>query len=111
MMRLRFVHAVGSSVTSLRSGGSGMSAEVLRLHEVGVYRDQSMLLRNVNWTIRDSESWVVVGPNGGAPPVRGWRPGSLTGRSRARERGFFAARTGEEKPPRRRWGPGLTAQP
>jgi iron complex transport system ATP-binding protein len=41
-----------------------MSAEVLRLHEVGVYRDQSMLLRNVNWTIRDSESWVVVGPNG-----------------------------------------------
>src|ERR1022692_244967 len=64
MMRLRFVHAVGSSVTSLRWGGSGMSAEVLRLHDVGVYRDQSMLLRNVNWIFRDSESWVVVGPNG-----------------------------------------------
>jgi iron complex transport system ATP-binding protein len=41
-----------------------MSAEVLRLHDVGVYRDQSMLLRNVNWIVRDSESWVVVGPNG-----------------------------------------------
>ena len=41
-----------------------MSAEVLRLREVGVWRDQSMLLRDVNWTVRDDEAWVVVGPNG-----------------------------------------------
>jgi iron complex transport system ATP-binding protein len=41
-----------------------MSAEVLRLHGVGVCRDRSMLLRDVNWAVRDDESWVIVGPNG-----------------------------------------------
>ncbi len=41
-----------------------MSAEVLDLRGVGVYRDQSMLLRDVDWTVRDDESWVIVGPNG-----------------------------------------------
>ncbi len=41
-----------------------MSAEVLRLRDVGVCREQSMLLRSVTWTVRDNESWVVVGPNG-----------------------------------------------
>jgi iron complex transport system ATP-binding protein len=41
-----------------------MSAEVLRLHAVGVRRDQSMLLKDVSWTVRDGESWVIVGPNG-----------------------------------------------
>jgi len=41
-----------------------MSAEVLRLHGVAVRRDQSMLLKDVSWTVRDDESWVIVGPNG-----------------------------------------------
>jgi iron complex transport system ATP-binding protein len=41
-----------------------MSARVLRLRDVGVYRDQSMLLKNVSWTVRDDETWVVLGPNG-----------------------------------------------
>ena len=41
-----------------------MSAEVLRLRGVGVCRDQSMLLRDINWIVRDDESWVIVGPNG-----------------------------------------------
>lgn len=41
-----------------------MPAEVLRLRGVGVCRDQSMLLRDISWTVRDDESWVVVGPNG-----------------------------------------------
>jgi len=41
-----------------------MPAEVLDLRGVGVYRDQSMLLRDVDWTVRDDESWVIVGPNG-----------------------------------------------
>ena len=41
-----------------------MPAEVLRLHGVGVCRDQSMLLKNVNWAVRDDQSWVIVGPNG-----------------------------------------------
>jgi iron complex transport system ATP-binding protein len=41
-----------------------MSAEVLRLHGVGVCRDRSMLLRDINWAVRDDESWVIVGPNG-----------------------------------------------
>ena len=41
-----------------------MSAEVLRLHGVGVRHGKSMLLRDINWTARSDESWVVIGPNG-----------------------------------------------
>jgi iron complex transport system ATP-binding protein len=41
-----------------------MRAEVLRLRDVAVRRDQLMLLRNVSWTIREGESWVILGPNG-----------------------------------------------
>jgi iron complex transport system ATP-binding protein len=41
-----------------------MSAEVLRLRGVAVCRDRSMLLRDINWIVRDDQSWVIVGPNG-----------------------------------------------
>jgi iron complex transport system ATP-binding protein len=41
-----------------------MSAEVLRLRGVGIRHDKSMLLRDINWTARSNESWVVIGPNG-----------------------------------------------
>ena len=41
-----------------------MAAEVLRLRGVGVRYDRSMLLRDVNWTARSDESWVIIGPNG-----------------------------------------------
>jgi iron complex transport system ATP-binding protein len=41
-----------------------MDGEVLRLRDVGVRRDGSMLLRNIDWTVQEDERWVVVGPNG-----------------------------------------------
>ncbi|SEG71179.1 iron complex transport system ATP-binding protein [Thermomonospora echinospora] len=41
-----------------------MSGEVLRLSDVGVRREQSMLLREVTWTVQENERWVVIGPNG-----------------------------------------------
>ncbi len=41
-----------------------MPAQVLRLRDAGVCRDESMLLRNVSWTVHEDESWVIVGPNG-----------------------------------------------
>ena len=41
-----------------------MSDQVLRLRGVGVRHDRSMLLRDVDWTVRSDESWVIVGPNG-----------------------------------------------
>ena len=41
-----------------------MSDEVLRLRGVAVSYEKSMLLRDVDWTVRTSESWVVIGPNG-----------------------------------------------
>ncbi len=41
-----------------------MSAQVVSLRDVGVDRDQSMLLRDVSWTVHDDETWVVLGPNG-----------------------------------------------
>jgi iron complex transport system ATP-binding protein len=41
-----------------------MSDEVLRLRGVGVRYDKSMLLRDIDWTARSDESWVIIGPNG-----------------------------------------------
>jgi iron complex transport system ATP-binding protein len=41
-----------------------MPAEVLRLRGVGVRLDSAMLLREIDWTVRSDESWVVIGPNG-----------------------------------------------
>ena len=41
-----------------------MSDEVLRLRGVGVRRDKSMLLHDVDWSVHSDESWVVIGPNG-----------------------------------------------
>jgi iron complex transport system ATP-binding protein len=41
-----------------------MSDEVLRLRGVGVRYQKSMLLRDIDWTVRSDESWVVIGPNG-----------------------------------------------
>src|SRR5215475_4796097 len=44
--------------------GGRMAADVIRLRGVGVRSDRSMLLRDVNWTARSDESWVIIGPNG-----------------------------------------------
>jgi iron complex transport system ATP-binding protein len=41
-----------------------MSDEVLRMRGVGVRREKSMLLRDVDWTVQADERWVVIGPNG-----------------------------------------------
>jgi len=41
-----------------------MAGEVLRLRGVGVRYDRAMLLRDVDWTARSDESWVIIGPNG-----------------------------------------------
>src|SRR5262247_2855180 len=41
-----------------------MSDEVLRLRGVGVRKGGSMLIRDVPWTVRADERWVVIGPNG-----------------------------------------------
>jgi iron complex transport system ATP-binding protein len=45
-------------------GGEQMSDEVLRLRGVGVRRETSMLLRNIDWTAHEDERWIVIGPNG-----------------------------------------------
>src|SRR6202050_5775307 len=41
-----------------------MSDEVLRMRGVGVRREKSMLLRDVDWTAHEDERWIVIGPNG-----------------------------------------------
>jgi len=41
-----------------------MSDEVVRLRGVGVRRGGSMLLRDISWTVRADERWVIIGPNG-----------------------------------------------
>jgi len=44
--------------------GSRMSDEVVRLRGVGVRKGGSMLIRDVTWTVRADERWVIIGPNG-----------------------------------------------
>jgi iron complex transport system ATP-binding protein len=44
--------------------GDQMSDEVLRLRGVGVRRETSMLLRNIDWTAHEDERWILIGPNG-----------------------------------------------
>ncbi len=41
-----------------------MSDEVVRMRGVGIRRGESLLLRDINWTVHDDERWVVIGPNG-----------------------------------------------
>jgi iron complex transport system ATP-binding protein len=41
-----------------------MDSEVLRLRSVGVRYERAPLLRDINWTARAGESWVIIGPNG-----------------------------------------------
>jgi iron complex transport system ATP-binding protein len=39
-------------------------ASVLQLTDVSVVRDTNAILKSVNWTVDDSERWVILGPNG-----------------------------------------------
>lgn len=39
-------------------------SEVVRLSDVSVVRDGKPILKNVDWTVDESERWVIVGPNG-----------------------------------------------
>jgi iron complex transport system ATP-binding protein len=41
-----------------------VSDEVLRLRQVAVSAEESMLLRDIDWTARSDESWAIIGPNG-----------------------------------------------
>jgi iron complex transport system ATP-binding protein len=41
-----------------------MSDQVLRLRGVGIRQHRSMLVRDVDWTVRSDERWVLLGPNG-----------------------------------------------
>ncbi|MBP2707267.1 ABC transporter ATP-binding protein [Microbispora sp. RL4-1S] len=41
-----------------------MGGQVLRLQDVAVRRDGSVLLRGIDWSVREDERWVVIGPNG-----------------------------------------------
>jgi ABC-type molybdenum transport system, ATPase component/photorepair protein PhrA len=41
-----------------------MGGQVLRLEDVAVRRDGAPLLRDIDWTVREDERWVVIGPNG-----------------------------------------------
>jgi iron complex transport system ATP-binding protein len=41
-----------------------MSDEVVRMRGVGIRRGESLLLRDINWTVHGDERWVVIGPNG-----------------------------------------------
>lgn len=38
--------------------------ELLRLSHVDVYRERVAVLRDINWTIRAGEQWIVTGSNG-----------------------------------------------
>jgi molybdate transport system ATP-binding protein len=37
---------------------------LVELHQVTVRYDDRVILRNINWTVREGESWALLGPNG-----------------------------------------------
>ncbi|MFM1785486.1 MAG: hypothetical protein RLZZ108_510 [Actinomycetota bacterium] len=39
-------------------------SEVVRLTDVTVVRDGKAILKNIDWSIDESERWVIIGPNG-----------------------------------------------
>ena len=39
-------------------------SEVVRLSDVSVLRDGKPILKNIDWSIDESERWVIIGPNG-----------------------------------------------
>jgi iron complex transport system ATP-binding protein len=39
-------------------------APVVELADVSVVRSRATLLRDINWTVEESERWVIIGPNG-----------------------------------------------
>ncbi|GII93644.1 ABC transporter ATP-binding protein [Sinosporangium siamense] len=41
-----------------------MGGQVLHLRDVALRRDGAVLLRGIDWTVREDERWVVIGPNG-----------------------------------------------
>ncbi|GAA0362678.1 ABC transporter ATP-binding protein [Microbispora corallina] len=41
-----------------------MGGQVLLLQDVAVRRDGAVLLRGIDWSVREDERWVVIGPNG-----------------------------------------------
>ena len=44
--------------------GTLLGRELVRLRQVTVRYGNSVILRNLNWTIRAGESWALLGPNG-----------------------------------------------
>lgn len=38
--------------------------EILKVEGVGIRRSHTQILDEVNWTVRDGEQWVILGPNG-----------------------------------------------
>jgi iron complex transport system ATP-binding protein len=41
---------------------------VLRLSDVTYVRDGRSILDGIDWSVEDSERWVILGPNGAARP-------------------------------------------
>ncbi|GIH70242.1 ABC transporter ATP-binding protein [Sphaerimonospora thailandensis] len=41
-----------------------MGGQVLRFQDVAVRRDGAVLLRGIDWSVREDERWVVIGANG-----------------------------------------------
>lgn len=41
-----------------------MGGRVLRFQDVAVRRDGAVLLRGIDWSVRENERWVVIGANG-----------------------------------------------
>jgi molybdate transport system ATP-binding protein len=47
-----------------QEGHRSAGAELVRLRNVTIHYGKTVVLRDVNWTIRAGESWALLGPNG-----------------------------------------------
>lgn len=47
-----------------RTTASSAGKTIIELHHVTVRYGHATILRNLNWTVREGESWALLGPNG-----------------------------------------------
>jgi molybdate transport system ATP-binding protein len=65
----RVARESSADASGARGHASGIApgaapTDLVRLHEVRVYRDERLVIRRLDWTLRHGQHWSVTGPNG-----------------------------------------------
>jgi molybdate transport system ATP-binding protein len=64
LVRGRVVVPAGSRGTAPGVLRATAATDLIRLHAVRVHRDEHLVIRRLDWTLRHGQHWTVTGPNG-----------------------------------------------